>query len=322
MKIKKKTLEDWALRFLSLIFAIMLWFFVVGEEKAETTINLPLEIVNLPADLIIANDIPSAIEVRVYGPRSLVRSIATERISKVINLKNMSPGKITEQIAPDTLPLPKGVQVLRVRPRSVEIVLEELVKKAVPVKPVIVGKPAPDFKLGAVYVDPPYVEVSGPKSQVNSLSSIKTLPVDIQNASSQVVKKIGLVVEGTHLNIEPSVVEVRVQIKKVMGEKVIKNVPLQLDSDISGVTWWPHHVTVKIRGWVRMLKEMKKELLTCVVQAYDLKPGIHYLEPICVPLEGFTVLSIKPKKIKVKVPKPSKPAAKTTNPEKENKKAQ
>ena len=305
MEWKSLALGDWSLRLLSLIFAVMLWFFVVGEEKAEITINVPLEIVNLPQGLIIANDIPSAIEVRVYGPQSLVRSIATERISKVINLKGVSPGKIIEQITPDTLPLPKGVQVLRVQPRFVEIELEKLVKKRLPVKPVIIGKPAPDFKLGAVYVEPSYVVVSGPKSEVESLKGVKTLPVDIKNASSRVVKRTGLITEGTHLNIEPSMVEVRVEIIKVMGEKSIKNVPVQVDSDIPGVVWSPRHVTVKIRGWVRRLKGLKRDAITCVVQAFDLKPGTHFVEPVCIPLDGLTVLSIKPQKIKVKIPKPA-----------------
>ncbi len=310
MEWKSLALRDWSLRLLSLIFAVMLWFFVVGEEKAEITINVPLEIVNLPQGLIIANDIPSAIEVRVYGPQSLVRSIATERISKVINLKGVSPGKITEQITPDTLPLPKGVQVLRVQPRFVEIELERLIRKRLPVKPVITGKPAPDFKLGAVYVEPSYVVVSGPKSEVDPLKGVKTLPVDIKNASSRVVKKAGLITEGTHLNIEPSLVEVRVEIVKIMGEKNVKNVPVQIDVDVPGVVWSPRHVAVKIRGWVRILRRLKRDAITCVVQATDLEPGTHFVEPVCIPLEGFTVLSVKPQKIKVKIPKSAAASAK------------
>ncbi len=305
MEWRDAALKDWSLRLLSLAFAIMLWFFVVGEEKAEITINVPLEIVNLPASLIISNDIPSAIEVRVYGPRSLVRSIATERISKVINLKGVKPGKITEQIAPDTLPLPKGVEVLRVQPRFVEIELEQLIRKRLPVKPVIVGKPAHDFKLGAVYVEPAYVVISGPKSQVSPLKDIKTLPVDIKNATARVVKKTGLVAEGSHLNIEPALVEVRVEIMRVMGEKSIKNVPVQVDTDISGVVWSPRHVAVKVKGWVRLLRKLKKDAITCVVQATDLEPGTHFIEPVCVPLEGFTVLTVRPEKIKVRIPKPA-----------------
>ncbi|RPI50266.1 MAG: YbbR-like domain-containing protein, partial [Deltaproteobacteria bacterium] len=76
--------KDWVIKVLSLGFALLLWFFVVGQEKAEVSVSIPLELVNIPAGLVIANDIPSNIDVKVYGPRSMIRAMTTKGILKVI----------------------------------------------------------------------------------------------------------------------------------------------------------------------------------------------------------------------------------------------
>ncbi|MCK5324253.1 MAG: YbbR-like domain-containing protein, partial [Desulfobulbaceae bacterium] len=40
--------KNWAPKLLSLFFALFLWYFVVGEDKVDMTVRIPVEIVNLP----------------------------------------------------------------------------------------------------------------------------------------------------------------------------------------------------------------------------------------------------------------------------------
>ena len=46
--------ENWVLKFISLAFAVVLWFFVMGESRLEVTHVVPLEYENLPKELMIA----------------------------------------------------------------------------------------------------------------------------------------------------------------------------------------------------------------------------------------------------------------------------
>jgi hypothetical protein len=57
------------LKLVSLFFAVFLWYFVVGEDKVDTTIYVAIEITNLPQDLVISNQFQKLIEVTVNGPR-------------------------------------------------------------------------------------------------------------------------------------------------------------------------------------------------------------------------------------------------------------
>jgi hypothetical protein len=45
--------ENWVLKLLSLAFALILWFFVMGERKLEVGYAVPLELKNVPAGMMV-----------------------------------------------------------------------------------------------------------------------------------------------------------------------------------------------------------------------------------------------------------------------------
>ena len=63
------------MKLLSLIFALVLWFFVMGEQDLEKSFAIPVELSNLPEGLIVSNEVPSLLDVRISGPRSVLMSL-------------------------------------------------------------------------------------------------------------------------------------------------------------------------------------------------------------------------------------------------------
>ena len=57
--------NNWGLKLLSLLFAIFLWYFVVGEDKVDIKVFIPIEIVNLPRDLVISNEYKKQLDVTI-----------------------------------------------------------------------------------------------------------------------------------------------------------------------------------------------------------------------------------------------------------------
>src|SRR5210317_762499 len=80
------------LQAISLIFALFLWYFVVGEDKVDMTIYVPLEIINLEQNLVISNQFKRQLEVTINGPRGLVHSVASKNITRPVDLTNYRPG--------------------------------------------------------------------------------------------------------------------------------------------------------------------------------------------------------------------------------------
>ena len=298
--------KDWILKLLSFGFALLLWFFVVGEEKVEVSVSIPLEIINIPADMVIANDVPSNIDVRVYGPRSMIRAMATKGILRIINLQGAKPGKITVHISPDSLSLPGAVRALRIQPSNVEIVLETLVLSDFPVKPVLKGTVAKYHKVLDTDVYPPRVVLSGPESVIKAMKEVRTFPVDVDRASDDITREVGLDLHGLHVSSEEnSTYKVTVRIAPAQGTRRITHIPLHIENNEAGASWWPRIVSVTLRGPILDLREIKVTDIYVEISIKGLGPGIHSVKPGCIVPEGFTLMEITPRNIKVNIPRDS-----------------
>jgi YbbR domain-containing protein len=296
--------KDWVLKLISLGFALILWFFVVSEEKSEIAISVPIEIVNVPSGLIIANDIPPALDVRLYGPRSLIRAMATQRLSKVINLDGASAGNITLHIVSDSLPVLGGVRVIRIQPSSVEIVLETIQRKELPVSAPITGTVALDYEMGAVEVTPSRVLLVGPSSQMKDMTEVLTLPVDLSGATNTFSKRVELDLHDlTVASGQVEAVQVKVHVDPIQGTRRVADVPVHLSTTVTGVSWTPKTVTVVVRGARIGLRSVEAGDIDVRISVEGLKPGAHKVEPRCVVPEAFTVTECIPKMIRVTIPK-------------------
>lgn len=295
--------KDWVLKLLSLGFALLLWFFVVGEQKAEVNVSIPLELVNIPAGLVIANDIPSHIDVKVYGPRSMIRAMTTKGIMRVIDLKDATPGKITVHISPDSLSLPGAVRALRTQPSNVEIVLEPLVLSDFPVKPVLKGMAAKYHKVLDTEVYPPRMVLSGPENVIKAMKEVRTFPVELDGASDDITRKVGLDLQGLNVSPEEKITyKVTVHIVPAQGTRRITHIPVQIETTKSDILWWPRIVSVTLRGPILDLREIKVTDIYVGISVKGLEPGIHSVEPERIVPGGFTLMEITPQNIKVNIP--------------------
>lgn len=189
------------LKVLALSFSIFLWFFVVGEEKAEVGLSIPLEIVNMPNNMVISSEFPGSVDVRVYGPRSLLRDLANRPMNREIDLAGAMPGKMTVRFSPETIKLPRGVQVTRIQPTHINLILEPLARREVPVKPVIKGGLGPDFEMISVILDPPAIVISGAAREISKIDAVNTQPIDISGLNSDTQVPAYLNLEKAHFKI-------------------------------------------------------------------------------------------------------------------------
>jgi YbbR domain-containing protein len=222
--------KNWVLKLLSLLFALFLWYFVVGEDKVDMNVTIPVEIVNLPRNLVISNQFKKQLEVTVSGPRSLIRGMTEQHISRSIDLSKAAPGTVLIQNQPDSISTPRGLSILRVQPPTITLLLDRLVQKELPIKPVLVGEVPNDFMLESVTTDPPTLEISGPQSILSQEEFLTTSPIDINGITRSTVKQVPLALrqEISDLIGEP-VVSVRLNIADLRKELEIKNIPVDLD---------------------------------------------------------------------------------------------
>jgi YbbR domain-containing protein len=222
--------KNWVLKLLSLLFALFLWYFVVGEDKVDMTVTIPVEIVNLPRELIISNQFKKQLEVTVSGQRSLIRGMTAQHISRTIDLSKASPGTVVIQNRPDSIPVPRGLSILRLQPPTITLLLDRLIVKELAIKPALVGQVHKDYRLDSVTADPPALEISGPQSILGQEQHLVTSPIDINGLNQSDVKQVSLALKTEIADLigEP-VVAVRLNVVELIKEMEFSGIPIQID---------------------------------------------------------------------------------------------
>lgn len=215
MTLLSKLTENWLLKVLSLIFAAVLWFFVMGEQRVERSYSFPLELRNVPKDLSVANEVPGQIDVRISGPRTLLVNLDEKQISIPINLDGLDAGTTTFRRLEERLNLPSGLKVTRVSPSYVEIQLDHIRRQSFPVRVDIVGIPAQGFDVVSVRIDPALVTVEGAERELRSLEAIYTEPLSVEGMKTDVKQTVPLAYDGSFSRLTEEKVDILVDIEPV-----------------------------------------------------------------------------------------------------------
>ncbi|MCK5913501.1 MAG: YbbR-like domain-containing protein [Desulfuromusa sp.] len=205
--------ENWTLKLISLAFALVLWMFIMGERRLEVGYRVPLELQNIPRELMIANQVPSLVDVRISGPRTLQMKVSPNDISIVVDLADLQPGLTTFKALEERLNLPSGLRVTRLSPSFIDLKLERIKQKLVPIKIELVGEPLPGFKLGSVRVVPDEVIVEGGETELKNISTVITEEVNLAGVNEGFSLIVPLIHNGTYTHFkDEKTTEIQVEI--------------------------------------------------------------------------------------------------------------
>lgn len=216
--------KDWVLKLISLVLAVMLWYFVDVEDTVDKTVMVPIEIINLPRDLVISNQFKKELEVTVTGPRSEIQAIMDEAVTRQINLADTAPGTNVIHNDVNSIQVPKALTILRIQPSSIILSLDKLIKKEYPVSSVTVGKVAQGYVLKQLRMEPNNISITGPQTILSQLDDLPTKIIDVNEMKGSkqiqipldlqpdIEKLIGETTVTAEIVIEPETVE-----KKING---------------------------------------------------------------------------------------------------------
>ncbi len=173
--------DNLGIKVLSLGLAVALWVVVVGEQKAEVVLNVPLDLGQIPRNLMIVNDPVEFVALKVRGPRSLVQALAPNEVTmRGTFARAIKEGENILNFGAEQFQVPRGVEALSVSPTRVRLLLEAVDERRLEVIPKFRGEPARGHALGEVRVTPKEVRVVGPQGELKRLSHAFTQPIDIK----------------------------------------------------------------------------------------------------------------------------------------------
>jgi YbbR domain-containing protein len=258
---QRRKLNNWifrngTLKLFSVAFAFGLWLLVnAGERETEKTMVLPVELRNLPEQLVVVGRRVEFIDVRVSGPRTLLGRLSTKKIS--LDLAGVRSGPSSFRVTTELLNLPRGVKLLRVTPSSISLDIARMTKRVVPIRVDIVGKPPFGYTMGEIEVSPSTIEVSGPAPQVERLQEIPTETVDLNRMTQSVTRELQLRgPEGELVTYDLDRVRARIDIQEVMITREFRRLRIAIKNTVLRVSPSSLFADVVVRGPQRVVEKM------------------------------------------------------------------
>ncbi len=226
--LRRLFLENMGLKILSLFIGFSMWFFISSEQSIEKIIEIPVEVINKPADLEIANDYTKSVLVQVEARQYEEGGIAKNLVATV-DLQSAHAGENVIPLQEQDVRAPSNVKVMSIRPSTITLILEPLISKTVPITVRYSGQPAENYHVTGTQAVPPTVTISGPSSHVRSVNEIVTQTIDITNRSSNVAQLVNLIAENNYitLNIKERIQAV-VDISERMVARTFRGVPIKV----------------------------------------------------------------------------------------------
>lgn len=298
--------KHWLLKLLSLTIGASLWYFVVGQDQVDMLVTIPLELHNLPSDLVIANQYKKEIEVAIRGPRRLIQETRQQNLSRPVDLSKAVPGPLLVKNDSDTIPFPRGILVQRVQPANITLAVDRLVKKDFTLVPVTKGKPANGFVLESVTLNPPHLTVNGPQTVLDGDNSIKTSTINLEGLDQSRTIQAHLSLNEALLKlIGETVIEANVTLKELMVRKTVRGIPINAREN--GQAWKTVPATVTVEADIpeqiaQITPELSMLFRATVRVPADKAPGESEVQVNGITLPGHApigILSVTPEKVRL-----------------------
>jgi YbbR domain-containing protein len=275
-------LQNWALKILSLAFALALWIYVsIGQTIMEVPKQVTLELKGLPTDLTRTSDIPGRIDIKVSGSSAQLRSLEDGRLSYELDLSNAAPGILSYKIINTRIKgIPNGVKITEISPSELSIKFSERIQKNLPVEIVTKGVATKGYIVEEKTAEPPLVKVSGAREEIENLKSISTDAIDISGMKESYEAMISLDVMGRHIDMmDNQEVKAKIKITRDLIQREFKNIPISVENTTLEWSVQPKVLNLRLKGPSDTMRELKPEGIKLLIDADGLAEGSHMLKP-------------------------------------------
>ena len=226
MKLLRKFVAFLPTLLTALVLAIIVWVSSVTANDPNQIITyetpVQLEILGQNPDLVITQQQVQGVNVTLKAPRSIHARLAGDPslISANINLSGLEAGDHT--LTPEVIVDLKPVQVVEVSPNSVDLSLEKVASKTLPISLVQTGSLPVGYQTRSARLSQTEAKLVGPESLVESVVEIAAT-IDVSELTTNISRTLdlkplnesGVVVEGIVLS--PNRVDVTIDVEQLVG---------------------------------------------------------------------------------------------------------
>ncbi|MBF0302543.1 MAG: DNA integrity scanning protein DisA nucleotide-binding domain protein [Desulfamplus sp.] len=160
------------------------WFGLSRGKETLKTINVPVEYTDIKPGFDIIEASTNTVDLHLSGSMPLLKSLKPENVKVLLKLGSSHAGHNSVNISLDNIILPPGVNLKKVEPKTVEIVMAGKIERNIPVQVDWSGKLADNLILESVNITPVTVKVIGVSPGIETVATIYTEKVPLDNITS------------------------------------------------------------------------------------------------------------------------------------------
>ncbi len=224
----KNIFHNWHLKLLSLLTAIVLWFFVVGSENTVYRFPQSIQIVptNMSDNLAIAEPLPP-ITVYVKAKKEVIEAMTASEIHIELNASKLSVGPHEIPLVA-TLNNPQAA-IVKIEPKTVKIRVVPKTEKEVDIKLVWQGNPAKNFVVKELKSEVIKAKITGPENLLSDIKEVEGVFVFNGSEEKDTIQKVPLTflqdpeLAKENFDIEPQEIQVNAII---VPAELTKSIPI------------------------------------------------------------------------------------------------
>ena len=187
----------------SIIFVAGVWFSVSKGVDTLATLEIPVVYMNRDPAMEIIKTSGNTVSLELEGSGALIKSIKPDQVQVRLDLSKSKVGPNSFTITRESISLPPGIILKGVTPPVVDVELDILIRKELPIQIDWVGKLPDNFILTDVTIKPQTVEIIGGKRMLEKMSTIYTEKVSLNNLAEKGTITANLALNPASLKIAP-----------------------------------------------------------------------------------------------------------------------
>lgn len=217
--------HNFGMKIVALLLAFCLWAFVAASMNnvAKFPGSVPVKAVNVPANFSAIYD-TKEVSLKIAADPAIWKQLSSDNFSAFVDLNGLAAGTHNLKVIVNAnLP---NVQIVEVDPANIMVRLEPVEKKTVSVSANIIGQVADGRAVGSIDFTPDKVEISGPKSLIES-ATVATAEIKLNGESDGFSRDVALNVLSdkgeaiSEISVNPASVKADVKIVKSGNNKTV-----------------------------------------------------------------------------------------------------
>jgi uncharacterized protein (TIGR00159 family) len=216
--IRKERLEITTAALLSIFFMTAIWFSVSRGQDTLVSLDIPVDYMNRAPGTEIVDTTVKSVSLVLSGSGALVKSVTPDQVNVRLDLSKAAIGANSYNIRPENISLPPGIILREVTPSAIEVLIDETIKKELPVQIDWAGKLPEGLRLVDSVSDPETVEIVGGKRILENIVTIYTEKILLDNLKGKGEIAAKLELNPASLKIAPGSKE-KVTIQYLIRER-------------------------------------------------------------------------------------------------------